>query len=500
MDRGIEFKRLLARTDLSDGRSIERYAVHLKGMTFRDVLSLGIIPSNSNQKQYDNSNYKGGMGNLLEERYFGYKSNSDERPDFPEAGVELKATCFDIRKTDKKLSAGERLVLTMIPYDKPIDVEFESSHLWQKCSTILLIYYHRDKSVNKYDQKIEYVSLFTPPAEDLKIIQDDYDKIVSYILAGRADELSEGLTTYLGASTKGATAEKSRAVQYYPRIEEDGTITYREAKKRAFSFKRQYMDYVLHHYLMGERSDAETVVEQGDLANTSFEDHITGLISAHIGKTDRQIADEYSVPYTGGKAQWTTLVYQMLGIRSNRAEEFIKAGISVRAVRIEENGKIKESLSFAPFDFTELLEEDWDSSPFRSYLDETKFFFVVFRKHSGEYHLQGSLFWNMPVPDIEGDAKRCWSETRNIIRRGVKLHVETGKDGRVTVTNNLPSIADNRIVHVRPHAQKSAYRIDGFRRGDIQKDGSRLPDGRWMTKQSFWFNSSYVLSILNDAH
>ena len=129
---------------------------------------------------------------------------------------------------------------------------------------------------------------------------------------------------------------------------------------------------------MGERSDAETVVEQGDLANTSFEDHITGLISAHIGKTDRQIADEYSVPYTGGKAQWTTLVYQMLGIRSNRAEEFIKAGISVRAVRIEENGKIKESLSFAPFDFTELLEEDWDSSPFRSYLDETKFFFVVF--------------------------------------------------------------------------------------------------------------------------
>ena len=118
----------------------------------------------------------------------------------------------------------------MIPYDKPIDVEFESSHLWQKCSTLLLIYYHRDKSVNKYDQKIEYVSLFTPPAEDLKIIQDDYDKIVSYILAGRADELSEGLTTYLGASTKGATAEKSRAVQYYPRIEEDGTITYRKPK------------------------------------------------------------------------------------------------------------------------------------------------------------------------------------------------------------------------------------------------------------------------------
>lgn len=500
MKAEIEFKQLLAQTDLGNGASIERYAAHLKGMTFQEILDLDITPPEYNPKNYGESGYKGGMGNLIEERFFGYKSNSDERPDFPEAGVEVKATCFDIRKKDRTPTAGERLVLTMIPYDKPIDTEFESSHLWQKCSTILLIYYQRDKTINRYNQTIKYVGLFTPPADDLKIIQEDYETIVSYIQSGRADELSEGLTKYLGAATKGATAASSITTQYYPFIEEDGTATHRQAKKRAFSFKRQYMDYVLHHYLMGERDDAEAVIERGDLDDTSFEDHITGLISAHIGKTDREIAAEYGITYTGGKAQWTTLVYRMLGIRNNRAKEFIKAGISVRAVRVEENGRIRESLSFAPFEFTELVNESWDDSAFRSYLDGTKFFFVVFCKRNGEYRLQGSLFWNMPVSDIEGEAKRCWIETRETIIKGVKLSIEHGKDGRITVSNNLPGISGNRIAHVRPHAQQSAYKFDGFRRGDIHKDGSRLPDGRWMTKQSFWFNNSYVLSILNKAH
>ena len=40
------------------------------------------------------------------------------------------------------------------------------------------------------------------PEEDMKIIRADYEKIISYIQDGRADELSEGMTTYLGACTK----------------------------------------------------------------------------------------------------------------------------------------------------------------------------------------------------------------------------------------------------------------------------------------------------------
>ena len=79
--------------DLSNPDELLRYAKKLIGHSFREVLMLGISPDDSSMKDYGNVKFKGGMGTLIEERYFGYKANSDEHPDFPDAGVELKATC-----------------------------------------------------------------------------------------------------------------------------------------------------------------------------------------------------------------------------------------------------------------------------------------------------------------------------------------------------------------------------------------------------------------------
>lgn len=114
---------------------------------------------------------KGGLGDLIEECYFHYKCNNDSRPDFPDAGVELKVTPYKINK-NKTLSAKERLIITMIDYFKVIEESFEDSHLWNKSQLILLIYYLYSKDIgNRLDYKINYAKLFTPPEEDLEIIK-----------------------------------------------------------------------------------------------------------------------------------------------------------------------------------------------------------------------------------------------------------------------------------------------------------------------------------------
>lgn len=65
------------------------------------------------------------------------------------------------------------------------------------------------------------------------------------------------------------------------------------------------------------------------------------------------------------------------------------------------------------------------------------------------------------------------------------------------MTNNLSGMADNPIVHVRPHTSKAAYKFaDGTEIGDIARNAYELPDGRWMTRQSFWFNKGYLEHIL----
>ena len=84
--------------------AILQHARQLEGMTFREVLDLGIAPEGVD-REYNSRRYKGGMGNLLEERFFGYRANSDRDPDFAEAGVELKATCAD-RLKNGNLSAA----------------------------------------------------------------------------------------------------------------------------------------------------------------------------------------------------------------------------------------------------------------------------------------------------------------------------------------------------------------------------------------------------------
>jgi len=462
--------------DLSDPAEIERKGRMLVGHTFRDVLDLGVAPKGA-VLEYNSKQYKGGMGSLIEERWYGYPVNSDSDPDFPEAGVELKTTCYDIKK-DGDLSAGERLVLTMIPYDREVALDYEASHLHHKCHTLMLIYYHRDREKDSYDQEISYAALFVPPEEDLAVIREDYRKIAQLVQEGRADELSESMTSYLGACTKGSTAAKSRVDQYY--------APGKKAKKRAFCLKRSYMDYVLHHYLMNE-AEADSIA--GGAAD--FEARVAQVVDSYAGKTARELCAELGIAYTGNKAQWTTIAYRLLGARGDRAAEFEKAGISLRTIRLEEGGGLKESISLNTFEFMDVVEQTWEDSDLRSYLESTRFLFVVFQKRGDGEVLKGCVFWSMPMTDLDGGVRSCWEQMRNIITRGVRL--VRGPRG---ITNDLPKIAEG-IVHVRPHAAKAAYRLeDGSEIGDVQRDASKLPDGRAMTRQSFWLSARYVRAVI----
>ena len=171
----------------------------------------------------------------------------------------------------------------------------------------------------------------------------------------------------------------------------------------------------------------------------------------------------------------------MLGIKSNAAEEFTKANIVVKVIRINKNNRIQENMSFPTFQFMELIKEKWEDSTFGNYLRETRFFFVVFKEDSiGEYRVKGGQFWNIPYEDLETDVKYVWNKAKKTIEEGIIITEVNGKR-----TNNLPKQKDNRVSHVRPHARNAA-------------DTYPLPDGREYTKQCFWLNNSYIYSQLED--
>jgi DNA mismatch repair protein MutH len=461
-------------------------------MSFREVLELGVHPEGV-VREYNSRRYKGGMGNLLEERFFGYRANSDREPDFSEAGVELKATCIDRRKNGSDV-AGERLVLTMISYDEEAPASLYDSHLWHKCRSILLVWYRRDRSIDPYDQRIERVLLFTPPERDLLVIEYDYSLITGLVRDGRADELSESLTSYLGACTKGATAEKSMRDQarYAPG---------KRARARAFSYKQSYMNYVLHHYVMGEPEAESVVKDPRELERQSLEQYVTRIINAHVGESDRDLCRMLDIDYTGNKAQWTIIAYRLLGVRGDRAAEFEKAGIRVRTLRPESDGRrLVESAPILNIDFLALAaERDWEDSELRNLLADMRYLLVVFQKDGERTVLRGCKVWGMPERDLDGPVRECWKRTRNAVLRGVKLTPRVNTKGKVSYSNDFPKISDDIVAHVRPRASQAAYRLeDGTIIGNIERDAEELPDHRWMTRQAFWLNNSYLLKQISD--
>lgn len=483
--------------DETDPISIENYAKRLVGKTFSDVckeddiLKAKVVQETGDyEAKHENKKRKGGLGELIEERYFHYQANNDARPDFEKAGVELKVTPYKINMRGDA-AAKERLVLTMIDYMNVVNESFEDSHMWAKARLILLIYYlYRSDIKNRLDYKIDYVKLFTPPEDDLRIIENDFKVIVDKIRAGKAHELSEGDTLYLGAATKAATSSDRREQPFSNEL----------AKPRAFSFKTSYMTYVLNKYIIANVDTYEPIIKDKDeLKHKTFEELIVEKIKQYVGKTDRELCDIFGITYTGNKAQWNTLAYRMLGIKSNQAEEFVKAQIVVKTIRLEESGTLRENSPLPAFSFKELVQEEWEESSLFCYFDETRFFFVVFQKQGKESVLKGCQFWNMPYEDLNNDVQRGWEQVRETVRNGVEFIKVEQKNG-IIIKNNLLKKTENPIIHVRPHTQQTFYVFeDGevFGKGTIS-DSDELPDGRRMTKQSFWLNSDYIVSQLNN--
>lgn len=477
--------------DPASPESIERYAVQLKNKTFLEVVSAKGNVSSDAVEAYANKLRKGGLGNLLEEVYFGYKANSNQEADFPEAGVELKATPYEVTQKGE-LRAGERLVLTMINYDGPIEVEFYQSHAWEKMRLILLIYYWRNKQLNSnLLYKIGFVKMFTPPEADLEIIKKDYAYIVKIIQEGRAHELSEGDTMYLGACTKGATAEKSTVPQYYgEKI---------PARKRAFCFKNSYMTYVINHYIAGKTSDNSILKDANLLREKTFEEILEDIVRRYVGKSDKELCELFEREYNNNKAQWKDLACKILGIRDEYADEFEKANIKVKTIRIEENNSMRESMSFPPFKFMDLVEEEYDDSTLHNYFEETRLFFFVWKKDGDVYRVKGCKLWNMSHTDLEVTVRKEWEQYKHFIKYGVEFTKCIDSAGKISFKNNLPNKSDTEIIHVRPHATKAAYRFNNSEEyGNVERDANMLPNGEYMTTQSFWINNSYILEQIKD--
>lgn len=452
--------------DLTNPESIIDFSKKLKNQTLRQACGVEI--------EKHGYKGKGNFGQILEKFYFGYEPNSDAEPDFKEAGMELKSSPLKTLKNGE-FRSKERLVLNIINYVEVHEEVFESSTFWKKNAHLLLVFYLHDKDLDLLDYLIKLVDDWKYPYEDLKIIKRDWEFINKKILEGKAHELSEGDTFYLGACTKGSTALKSLREQPF---------NTEKAKQRAYSLKQGYVNHIIANIAQEERAIYGKILEQPSIIDKveSIEEVVISKFQPFYGKSAEQIEDELGLELNqAAKSYFANLTNAILGIElGKKIEEFEKADIQVKTIRLKENNLPKEHISFPTFRYDELIEMDWEDSDFKNIL-ESKFFFVFYQYEGEKLILRKVTFWNMKHSDIL-EAKEVWDAMVNTVKNGKIVKEITKRGVRKTF---FPKKTEHRISHVRPHARNAqdTYPLPN-------KD--KLTGLSEYTKHCFWLNDSYV--------
>ncbi len=450
---------------LYNKQEIEIISKSAIGKSIEDIMNEEVVT-------IDNSGVnKGGLGQLVEQYLFGIQNNSESEPDFMPAGIELKVTPYK-RIKGGKLSAKERLVLNIINYMDEWKNDFKDSHFWFKNNTIQLLWYLWEPNKDNKEFKITHEKLLElANNEDLEQIEEDWNYIIQKIKDGKAHEISEADTMYLGACTKGANASSKREQPFNDIL----------AMQRAFCFKTSYMTQLVRKYI-GDYSDVEKVLKG---TKDTFNQYVSEVVNKYKGKSQKELMREFNID-SKAKNINSMLISRMFNVQSKLAdtEEFQKANIIPKTIRIEENGRIKESISFPAFKYTELINQNWEDSDLREQLETTKYMFFVFKKTKGEYIFKGIKLWNMPETDIETSVMEMWKKTYNAISTGNIVKSITNGIRKT----NFPGMSENEVCHVRPHGRNA-------------KDTAPLPVADKLTgatkytKHCFWINNKYIKDL-----
>ncbi len=423
--------------DPSDAESIERYGKRLIGRTLREALheDKGLHPSPG----------KGGFGRDLESLYFGLPASNESRPDFVQAGLELKSSPLRRIRKGAKLVPKERISLSMIDYAGILEEQWETSAFLRKNRHILFVFYEHNDKENPLDCPIRCVGRWDIPDECMPLLRKDWMLIKRLLTSYGEGALHGGATDYLEAAKKGAKGATAH---------------------RAFAFKPAFV----RRFILPRISWTQPIlpVRYADTDLAALSDRVSQLFQPYFGSTADKIAERVGLRTSGrSKGHHADVTKAILGIDPDSKIE----DVTVRTIRLDFGKDTpRESVSFPAFDYMDLTNQQWQTSDLRSTLLKP-FLFVVYRQErkDGERVLHDVRLRRIPAEDLEGEVRHVWTET---VRR-----IQQGR------ADDLPRESQSPVCHVRPH-------------GRDRRDTLPTPKNGPLVRKSFWLNRRYVARLL----
>ncbi len=219
--------------EFTDERELLAHAKKLEGMRFSDINQM-IGELDVRHRKHT----KGVAAKIIETDYFGIPSNSSEKPDFEELGIELKVSPLRYVERAELYTTKERNVLKMVNYNEIFDVQhWMDTKVYDKLRRILFVLYVHDKQVPAEDWRVVKAFLWSPDEEDCEDIQRDYQIMREKVNTG--ETLREGDHTIFATCPKHGGGFLKQNPFGSPRSALAEHPTLGMAEKRGYCIKRE---------------------------------------------------------------------------------------------------------------------------------------------------------------------------------------------------------------------------------------------------------------------
>lgn len=483
--------------------------------------SLGEVDSSRQfDRTIDSPKITGIAGDVIEQSVFGYQKDSKQECDIEIDGVltELKTTGVRVPKADLKavrgkkgeaynayLGAKEGISITGVTFEPTIQLDFNTSHFWEKSQRLLIIFY-------------EYKSYEVVPAsgyakfpivdycynsfseEEKAKLQNDWEIVRNYLQkvytefsdSDKRNEQLIGFTHLLRPNLL--------LIELVPGFKRKASGSYQKPRYR---LKQTFVDYIVRGHFNKSRAKNEIVLKESFSSFAQLDARCHELTVKYGGKTLLELRNILGID-SKVKDIAAKCVIRMFGTdckRLNQISDFTKAGIIAKTITITPRGGRTEDMKLKHIDFEEWADRDADfeDSEVYDYFCEHSFLCPIFCEpdstDSSKTTFEGFKRFAFDEAFIENEVRRTWEDSRKLIHRN-ELEWEyvydkqgnrrMNKRGSYMGAPNFPKSSDYKVF---------------FRGGaDISTEETRTEsvNGIRMLPQFFWLKGSYIANKLKE--
>lgn len=419
------------------------YTKNIRGKTFKEIDSEHLLDESKSSKN------KGVLGQIVESGFYKYPLNNNSAADFEELGIELKVSGY-IENKNGSLRAKERMVLSKIDYNEIINETYESSHVLGKCKEMLIIWYHYLPKTNYGDFKITDFQIYDM-AKDEEIFKNDFKIIKEKVMNGKAHELSEGDTSYLGACTKAATSA-DRTSQPFSEI---------LSKPRAYSLKNAYMTGILREL----KDNNVKIIDYTSVQEKTVIDYVNDKLKPYFGKTQLEILEEITgktyeekIPKNINK-----MISDKLISKDNELYEkdelFRKTSFIIKNIPIR-NDKLIERMSFRNLRLSD-FEYEWEDSYWKNFFGDTNFILICYEAKNSKIKNGYRRLKYVKQMSFDDEDLESFEKTYTMVKTAIEK-----RDINLLPT---PNSFENQLLEIAPKGQKGDDAYNNFFKKDITK-------------------------------